>query len=229
MFYSTKKIQIAECLSFLTTRLETFTAHTQAYRSTHYATTLLLATARTELDAPPPPSPTKTKAAIGSPTRRRNSKTQTPVRPRNTTRRRSSAASFDDDTPAEQQLLRNLGIDLSPDLTSERAVAGILADALVERVGKLAMHIKSVQEGSEATIATHIHDASLSLKLLRDSLLSETKFGSVRLMDKEVEEAIEHLEGEVGGMSEMVGRVDLERLRERNIKREELVERWGGR
>lgn len=217
-------------------RLEALTARFEQHQSHRQATSLLLAMIRAELDIPSSSSPTKggNMPGPGGGTRRKKSQSKvnssSPVRPR-TARRRSSATSFEDDTPAEEQLLRNLGISLpasvSGSSTSERAVAKIMAAALTERTTKLALHARSVQEGSETAIASALHDAYVTVGQLRESLLSETRFGTVTLMDREVEEAVMHLEVEVEGVKKGLADVDLTKLRERNVSRDDFVERWG--
>lgn len=101
-----------------------------------------------------------------------------------------------------------------------------MADALAERTAKLALHARSVQEGTEAAIASHFHDAFVTLDVLRESLLSETSHKTVRLMDREVEEAIGHLEAEVEDVKSTLKGLDVAKLKEKNVTRDELVERW---
>jgi hypothetical protein len=180
--------------------------------------------AKTELELNPPPLPTAFKLSNPSRARKLN-KPVSPVRSRNT-RRRSSVASLEDDTNAEQQLLRNLGISLPAELPVDNSAAANFKNILLDRTMKLNSHARNLQESSETSIACHIHDAQLTFHLLRQSLLSETEFSSPRLLDPEILEAIAVSELEVEGVRLETGKMDLERLRERNTRKEELVQRW---
>lgn len=156
---------------------------------------------------------------------RKLNKPVSPVRSRNT-RRRSSVASLEDDTNAEQQLLRNLGISVPAELPADDSTAANLKNILLDRTTKLNNHARNLQQSSETSIACHIRDAQLTFHLLRQSLLSEAEFNSRRLLDPEILEAIANSELEVEGVKLETSKVDLERLRERNTRKEELVQRW---
>jgi len=95
--------------------------------------------------------------------------------------------------------------------------------------------MKSLTQATESTVSTHIHDARVTLQLLRDSLFTGSEYGGIRLGDREVEEAVEALEGDLREVVEGVEDLGLGSGGEmaggkgRNFKREEFVERWGGR
>jgi hypothetical protein len=91
---------------------------------------------------------------------------------------------------------------------------------------KLSGHAKSLQEVSEASIGSHLHDSQVTLQLLMESLLSETQYKSVSLMDKDVQEAMAKLERGVEEVKRETGAVNFDPLRERNVRRDELVARW---
>jgi hypothetical protein len=179
---------------------------------------------KSELDADQPPSP-KVKQPSGPTRLRKQSKPISPVRPRNT-RRRSSATSFDDDINPELQILRNLGISLPAEPNNEHNLAAAIHDVVTDRQMKLNGHAKSLQEVSEASVGSHLHDSRVTLQLLMESLLSATQYKSVSLLDKEVHEAIGKLEKGVEEVKRETGAVNLDPLRERNVRKDELVERW---
>lgn len=216
--------QISKGLSDLIERLQDFTVHTEEYKGYRAATTLMASAVKSELDADQPPSP-KVKQPSGPTRLRKQSKPISPVRPRNA-RRRSSATSFDDDINPELQILRNLGISLSAEPNNERNLAAALHDVVTDRQMKLNGHAKSLQEVSEASIGSHLHDSQVTLRLLMESLLSATQYKSVCLLDKEVQEAIGKLEKGVEEVKRETGAVNLDPLRERNVRKDELVERW---
>jgi len=225
MIKEAKIEEISNCLSDLIDRLQDFTVHTGEYKSYRAATMLLANAVKTELDAERPPSP-KTRQP-SSPTRlRKQSKPISPVRPRNTLRR-SSATSFDDDVNPELQILRNLGVSIPIEPTNEHNIATSLHDVLADRTIKLNGHVKSLQEVSEASIGSHLHDSKVTLQLLVDSLLSETQHKNVNLLDKEVQESMYKLEKVSKEMKRDIGAVNLDPLRQRNVRRDRLVERWG--
>jgi hypothetical protein len=196
----------------------------EEYQNHRSATSSLIDIIKTELDRTHPSSPTKTKPS--SPTRpRKMSKPISPVRPRNT-RRRSSTTSLEEDINAEQQLLRNLGISLPAEQHNDHAIAVSLQEALVDRMTKLNIHAKGFQETSETSVATHLQDAQQTLHLLMQSLLAETPYKTIRLLDSELEDAMAKLESRVDDIKTGMGNIDLEKLRVRNTKKEALVERW---
>lgn len=185
---------------------------------------LMASAVKSELDADRPPSPKAKQPS--SPTRlRKQSKPISPARPRNT-RRRSSATSFDDDVNPELQILRNLGISLPAEPNNEHNLAAALHDVLMDRQMKLNGHAKSLQEVSEISIGSHLHDSQVTLQLLVESLLFETQYKSVSLLDKEVQEAMGKLEKGVEEVKRETGAVNLDPLRERNVRRDDLVVRW---
>lgn len=123
-------------------------------------------------------------------------------------------------------MLRNLGVSIPTEPTNERDIAATLQDVLVDRATKLNSHAKSLQEVSEASIGSHLHDSQVTLQLLMESLLSETRYKSVSLLDKEMQDVMGELEKGVEKVKGDVGAINLDHLRERNIRRDELVERW---
>ena len=218
------QIQISKCLSLLVDRLQKLTVQIKEYQTYRATAHLLINHAKTELELNPPLSPTAFKPNSQSRVRKLN-KPVSPVRSRNI-RRRSSVASLDDDTNAEQQLLRNLGISLPVELPADDSVAANLKNVLLDRTMKLHSHARNLQESSETSIACHIRDAQLTFHLLRQSLLSETEFNSRHFLDSEILEAIANSELEVERVRLETSKMDLERLRERNARKEELVQRW---
>lgn len=184
---------------------------------------LMASTVKAELDAGRPPSP---KPKPSCPTRiRKQSKPISPVRARNT-RRRSSATSVDDDSNPELQILRNLGISSPLESNGERNIVTTFQDLLADRMMKLNGHMKSLEEVSEASIGSHLHDSQVTLQLLMNSVLSETRYRSVSLVDAEIQAAIGELEQGVEAIKRDIATVNLDPLREKNVRRDDFVERW---
>lgn len=211
-------------MSVLVDRLLNLTIRIKEYQSYRATAHHLISHAKAELELNPPLSPTAFKPSSPSRARKLN-KPVSPVRSRNT-RRRSSVASLEDDTNAEQQLLRNLGISLAVEIPPENNAAANLNNILLDRTMKSNSHARNLQQSSETSIACHIHDAQLTFHLLRDSLLSETEFNSRHLLDPEILDAIRDSEADVEELKLETSKMDLEKLRERNPRKEELVQRW---
>jgi len=180
---------------------------------------------RAEINSISSSSPTKHQS-LGSPLRRRDSKPIPPVRSRITAPRRSSASSFDENIAPEHQILRFLGISLPDEPYKDQELTRSLHDTLTDRVEKLKAHEQNLQASSESAIAEHLQDAFVTVQLLQDSMLSETKSRGVQLVDEEVQAAISGLEQDLSNLRNDLQSVDLEKLRERNVNREALVERW---
>lgn len=169
---------------------------------------------------PKPASPTKSNTQR----RRKSSSSQTsPIRAR-TTRRRSSG--HDEDIEPEQLLARNLGVALPAEGVSDSARIEALEKMLSERITRLEGHANSLQSTTETSISSHLLDAQNTLGLLQGSLLAETRYGKVRLIDPQLESDVSKFDREVQNLQESLEAVELHRLQAKNVNREQLVERW---
>jgi len=126
----------------------------------------------------------------------------------------------------EQQLLRNLGISQSSELTSDEAQTEVLERVLSDRLRKLEGHAATLQSTTESSISSYLLDSHATLKLLRDSLLSDSEYNKVRLLDSETESNMMNFELDLLTLQEKLEAVDLQKLSARNIHKEQLVERW---
>ncbi|KAH6668824.1 hypothetical protein B0J14DRAFT_151280 [Halenospora varia] len=223
---ATKAVKyIHECLVFLVTRLETFLAKAEESQCHKKVLTFVLASAKAELsrvEAAPkitanPPKPNIQK--------RRTSSNPSPGRLRNA-RRRSSGVFENEDVDPEQQLARNLGITLPSEAASDHQRIETLDRALADRVLKLGIHASSLQQTTESAISSHLQDANLTLQLLQDSLLAETLYGKVSLLDPDIESSVSMFEQEIEDLERGLEEIDLGRLGERNVNREQIVGRW---
>ena len=176
-----------------------------------------------------------------SPLRRRKSSTQmsgmSPGRGRaaSTTRRRSSSAGAHSDKPPLEQLLRHLAL-IIPGATTTADVSTLprqqttaLAATLADRTSKATDVARNVQESFEDAAAEQLKDAGLALQMLRDSLLAESPFGQVRLVDPEIEDSIGVLDQELEKVRSRLEGVDVDivKARGRKGKRDEIIRRWG--
>jgi hypothetical protein len=203
-------------------RLEVF----QAYR---LAANSVLDIAKTELDtqATAPPDV--------SPTRQRHVKPEdfmSPVRPKPQQRSRySTGALGTGDEPPLDELLRTLAISLpqDEDATDVQAQVGELASTVSRRQAKLHDVARNVQETFEGAAMKQAADGKLAIQLVRDSVLAESPFADIRLVDPEIEGSIAVLSQELATVDEKLKGLDagVATLRGRNAKRDEFISRWG--
>jgi hypothetical protein len=110
----------------------------------------------------------------------------------------------------------------------DRQVAA-LAAALDDRTAKVADVARNVQESFEAAATTQIKDLSLAFQVLRDSLLAESPFGEVKLVDPEIDGSIQVLVQELEYLRSKLEKANSEvaLIRGRRAKQDELIRRWG--
>lgn len=183
--------------------------------------------ARKELQRPEESAPTKAVSPVrpNSQRRRKSSATQSsPVRARNA--RRRSSGHLDEDMEPEQQILRNLGVTIPAEANTDAARSDALERALSDRLSKLEGHANSLQSTTESSISSHLLDAHVTLQLLHDSLLADTLYRKVQLLDPEIESSIGSFEQNVQDLQGELEAVNLQKLQARNIHRDELVDRW---
>ncbi|OBT99622.2 hypothetical protein VE01_03009 [Pseudogymnoascus verrucosus] len=216
---------ISESTTFLIDRAEVFKRHVEAYQS-HIATLnavlKLLSSEINSIDLSRPKKPEQPRSPLQS----RSHKPASPSLSRSAHRRRSSASSFDESTPPDQQILRIMGIPPLEELCRDRAPEAVLHETLSDKIQKLKAHEQGLQASSESAIGDHLQDAFATLQLLSDTMLSETKYQEIRLLDEEVQEAISGLDQELADLSSHLQSLDFERLKERNSHKEAFIERW---
>ena len=91
---------------------------------------------------------------------------------------------------------------------------------------KLQIHSASLQSTTESSVSSHLLDAHLTLQLLQDSLLTVSLYHKVRLLDPDIEASVSMFEGEISDLQQSLEGLDLSVLQGRNVRREQLVERW---
>jgi len=104
-----------------------------------------------------------------------------------------------------------------------------LAAAAVERTAKVSDVASNVQDSFEAGATAQIKDSGLAFQALRDSLLAESPFGKIKLVDPEIEGSIQVLEQELDNVGNKIQKMDSEvtLIRGRRGKQDELIRRWG--
>ncbi|RDW59618.1 hypothetical protein BP6252_12705 [Coleophoma cylindrospora] len=210
------------CLTFLVDRLQAFLERAEQLRSHHSTVQTVTGIAKRAMeDVQPHLSKTDSFPASRP---RKDSAPASPIRSRHA--RQRSSLYIDDEVEPEQHLLRNLGIYIPPDVASDAARVELLERAVQERTSKLEGHTYNVQKASEKSISSYLRDAQSTLQLLRDSLHVESLYGKVQLLDVDTESAIHILEKEVEDLQNPLTSIDLRKLQDKNVRRDELVQRW---
>lgn len=125
-------------------------------------------------------------------------------------------------------LLRNLALTLpfTDESTSEEQVAS-LAQILGERRLKAEDVSRNAQESFEGVAISKLDDARLAIQLLRDSILAESPFAEVKLVDPEIESSIHFLGREVENIKGQLDAVEAKKGSGKSKKMEEMLQRWG--
>jgi hypothetical protein len=209
---------------FLVDRIETFLKRVEENQCHNMALQFVVGSAKQELSQPENEPPNKASSPVKPNTqrRRKSSSSLSPVR----TRRRSSGKLLDEDIEPEQQLARNLGIALPAEAVTDDARIDILVRALFDRISKLESHTTSLQSTTESSISSHLLDAHMTLELLHDSLLAESLYHKVRLLDPSVESSVATFEKDVQDLQKNLEVIDLHTLQSRNVHKEQLIKRW---
>ena len=127
--------------------------------------------------------------------------------------------------------MRTLAISLPQegDALDEKTGINELASILANRQQKAEDVAQNVQETFEDAAMRHLADGKLAIQLVRDSVLAESPYGEVQLVDPEIEGSIGVLTQALAAVEKRLKTVNaaLPTLRGKNAKREELVSRWG--
>lgn len=199
-------------------RTERLRGRIDALKSHQTASDSVLATAKTELSKSAEPPRWPTKAVVpASPVRRARANTG------KADRRRSSGIQ---EIPPLDALLESLAIYLDDDAHSRDKVKALDA-TLRERTDKAADVAQSGQESFEEVVNAHFDDVRRALQLLKDSLLAESPFAEVKLLDPEVESSVEFLSNEVRKIHERLERAEVKKGDGKSEKKAEILRRWG--
>ncbi|PNY26329.1 Uncharacterized protein TCAP_03735, partial [Tolypocladium capitatum] len=213
---------VNDCLDYLLDRISRLHIRVEAHQSHQTASAALASLARAEMavevaSAPKPAVP-------ASPVRK-----PSPIRIRaNTTgshgQRRSSGIQ---EEPPLDALVQNIALPLlSLDEDDSKKQVITLARALADRSQKAADVARGAQESFEMSAIAQLEDARRAIQLLRDSVLAESPFGDVKLMDPEIEGSISVLEQEIGKAKEKLKIAEGQNVVAKSKTREDLLQRW---
>ncbi|KAF4442258.1 hypothetical protein FACUT_2075 [Fusarium acutatum] len=221
---------VNECLDYLVERITLLTDRVETLKSHNAAASSIIATAKAEVSASLSPEKKKSIRAAMPASPIRN---PSPIRMRantdgarrgNNNRRRSSGIL---DEPAIEALLRDLALSL-PDAeeASIQDQVSALNKAFTERSGKTTDVVRNAQDSFETSVTSRLDDARLAIQLLRDSVMAESPFGEIKMVDPEFEGSIDMLSQEVDKVKEKLDGVVAKKALAKSVKKDEFVQRW---
>ncbi|ENH69882.1 hypothetical protein FOC1_g10009386 [Fusarium oxysporum f. sp. cubense race 1] len=221
---------VNECLDYLVERITLLTDRVETLKSHNAAASSIIATAKAEVSASLSPEKKKSIRAAMPASPIRN---PSPIRMRantdgarrgNNNRRRSSGIL---DEPAIEALLRDLALSL-PDAeeASIQDQVSALNKAFTERSDKTTDVVRNAQDSFETSVTSRLDDARLAIQLLRDSVLAESPFGEIKMIDPEFEGSIDVLSQEVDKVKEKLDGVVAKKALAKSVKKDEFVQRW---
>ncbi|KHN99694.1 uncharacterized protein MAM_02547 [Metarhizium album ARSEF 1941] len=213
---TTSLTYINECLIYLVDRMNRLHAYVQSHRSHQAASAAIAVIAKAEIAAEILPK--KPRQVPASPARTRSNTSEL--------RRRRRSSGFREDTPMET-LLQDLAVTLPPDCTKLKDQIDFLEGLLAQGNRKCNGVAKGAQEGFESTARAHVEDAMHAIQLVRDSLLADSPFGDVKLVDPDIEGSILVLAQEVDKAKKKLQSLAGHRVVAKSEKREALIQRWG--
>ncbi|RBR08889.1 uncharacterized protein FIESC28_10069 [Fusarium coffeatum] len=221
---------VNECLDHLVDKITLLTDRVETLKSHNAAASSIIATAKAESSASLSPEKKKSlRAAMpASPIRNPSPirmRANTDVNRRNNKNRRRSSGILDE--PAIEALLRDLTLSLpdSEDASIQDQVSA-LNKAFKDRSGKTMDVTRGAQESFEASVTARLDDARLAIQLLRDSVLAESPFGEVLMVDPEFEGSVVQLGRDVEGVKERLDGVVEKKALAKSVKKDEFVQRW---
>lgn len=203
-----------QCLDYLLGRVNRLQSRMYIYKSHMQAVQTVVATAKTETTSTEATNNTR-RPPISALNRRQDAKS----------RRRSSGYQ---DIPPLDSLMQSLSLPVEAfEAPTPTDKARILAKALSERREKNKDVSAAAQDALEQVISSQIDDARRAVQLLRDSIAAESSFGSVQLMDPDLDQSLVAMKREAANLNQQLAEMDMS-IEEsgRSDKKEELIERW---
>lgn len=206
-------LQIGDSLDYLLQRMDKLLDSTQNLNSHKIATASILAIAKEEISA-----------HITSRQPISETRPVSPVRPERNGPRVKPHSDGVPAVPPVEMALQHLGIDLE-DGPPQVQVAS-LCKILGERSRKADDVARSTQESFESNANAYLEDAKVAVQLLMDSLLAESPFGNIQMVDGEFDRSVEALHNDVAQVTERLARVESDRAGESSNKKDDFLQRW---
>ena len=193
--------------------------------------------ARDELDKEVQVSPRKIRP-VESPLRKRNSISSrsavTPMRPGAASHSRHHSIDVSmENTPWDELFRAAVLVPASQedmmDAHAVEAQAALLASTVAERRAKVQDVALNIQDSFESVAVSHMADAKLAMQMVRDSVLAETPYGEVNLVDPEIDGSIAVLTRQLEETRAALEKAAAEttKAQGRIAKKEDLIRRWG--
>ncbi|PHH81693.1 hypothetical protein CDD82_181 [Ophiocordyceps australis] len=215
-----------QCLVHLHERMGCLGECIQRHQSRHALTTAISASAKAELEAKvAEPNDVAAHAVPASPVRRRALSTfDTMSTPH---ARRYSTTEPTTEAPPLEQLLRKLSLEPASSTSSLDARLKEVDEALNKARDKLAHVERGAHESYEEAIMKHVHDIEGAVQMMRDSVLAESPYGKVELVDAEVEYSINAMKEGVADVRQRLQALEEQELVGESEVREELLQNFG--
>ncbi|KAG5991471.1 hypothetical protein E4U43_004015 [Claviceps pusilla] len=214
---------VSECLVYLQERMARLHKHIESHKSYQAVAEAMTATANAELavDVATPAKTVSTRPLPISPVRTRATAPDARTRP-------LSSGIFPEEESALDSLLSGLAISLpSEEEETPRARLNAIEQVVAQKTRKCDEVAHAAQESLEITTRAHLTDAKLAIQLLKDSLLAESPFGEVNLVDPDIESSIIVLQQEVEKARDKLKALEGQSVMTKSAKKDELVRRWG--
>lgn len=203
-----------QCLDYLIGRVNRLQSRMYIYKSHMQAVQTVVATAKSETTTPSTAN-NSSRPPISALNRRADAKS----------RRRSSGYQ---DIPPTDSLMQSLSLPVEAfEAPTPADKIRVLTSALAERRVKNKDISAAAQDALEQVISSQIDDARRAVQLLRDSIAAESSFGSVQLMDPDLDHSLAAMKQEAASLKQQLAEMDMS-IEEsgRSEKKEELIERW---
>ncbi|PHH64684.1 hypothetical protein CDD81_4125 [Ophiocordyceps australis] len=212
-----------ECLLHLHDRISSLCECVERHESRHALTTAIAASAKAELAAQvSEANDAATHTVPASPARRASLSTLDKMSTPHA--RRSSAAEA---PPPLEQLLRKLSLEPASTTSSLETRLREVEGALNKARAKLVHVERGAHESYQEAIVKHVHDIWGAVQMMRDSVLAESPYGKVELVDADVEYSINAMKEGVAHVRQRLQALEEQELVEESEVREELLQRFG--
>ncbi|KAI9803290.1 MAG: hypothetical protein M1825_002081 [Sarcosagium campestre] len=214
-----------QTLEYLGKRLESLTDRAACLRSHRFVMQSLTDSLNSQID--------QLAAVVDSPSKRSKSPARNPMSSpgsRSPARKhRDSTTLTEHENGAALELLRNLGSTFPAEESPFHNAVRKIASTILDHNGKLRSLLTSLESSTDKSLVEHLGSAELSLRLLVETVYSESKFSDSHLLDEDLEKSLLNLDYRVGQVGKGLATLDLDGLSAPDKERDRFIERWSGR